>query len=144
MKIDRRRKADRELYAKKVIEHNLDTRKAMIDLSGDSAHGKALDNKLNRWLSDKQVLHEISREYEALNLSQKDTKNILSAVLFKTVLKEGTKDSDVIQGALAQAKISGLLATDATTVNLGIIGSEGMAKILASYDVEGDEVVDAD
>ena len=138
IKIDKRRPADRKLFAKKVLENNMNTKETMRQLSHKGITDKALSNKLNRWLADPEVIKAISYEYDNLQLTTKDTKNVLSAVLFKTILKDDTKDSDRIAGCMAQAKIQGIVSESAQT-NIAVLSGDQVQGLIGKYRSEKSE-----
>lgn len=140
--LHRRRPYDRKTFAKKLIETKGDVMKAMGELCPDQDK-RSLEVKCSRWMSDPKIIKEVANEFEALNLTPKDVKNYLSTRLFKVLSKDNAKDSDIIAGSLATAKLHGLI-NDNASVQVAVLGQEGMDRILARHRQvkQGDNVAD--
>lgn len=131
IKMDMRRRHDRKVFATELVKHNLNPRDTMKALD-PHLEPVALSNKVVRWMKNPEVIKEVSRAYEDLDLSTKDVKNYLSAILFKTISKDNTKDSDVIAGSLALGKVSGVISAESST-NILIDTSGKLNSILSRY-----------
>ena len=137
--VDVRRKQDKETFIAKVIEHKLNTKKAMKELCPE-LKPRSLDVKLCSWLKNPEVITMLANEVKKLNLSPDTKKLIVEGRMLKILTDMDTKDSDAIGAGTLMLKANGLIQDN--QVNIGVFQNSKLDDIIITLRDKANKVPD--
>ena len=104
-------------FAKTYIDNNLDSTKAMREIS-PNLEPNALHVKKNRWMSSIEVINEITAYIASLNITPNISKDLIRARLIKILTDTDSKDSDAIQAGSVLGRLEGVSNEGGMQVNI--------------------------
>ena len=104
-------------FAKTYIDNNMDSNKAMAQISPQLG-SNALNVKKSRWLSSPDVISEITAYITSLNITPAISKDIIRARLIKIITDVDSKDSDAIQAGSVLGRLEGVSNEQGNTTNI--------------------------